>query len=102
MAIAPALVILVPLLPLLAAAFVLVGKPETQHERATVGVLPLAAAFVVAVVTLVVVASKGPIGIRFYESSSLARLALPLGFHIDRLSAVMMVLISGIGAIIYR
>jgi NADH-quinone oxidoreductase subunit L len=28
-------------------------------------------------------------------------LAVPIGFHIDRLSAVMMVLISGVGAIIY-
>jgi NADH-quinone oxidoreductase subunit L len=97
-----ALVILVLLLPLLAATIVLVGKPETQHERATLGVLPLASAFVAAVVTLVVVASQGPIGIRFYEPSSIARSALPLGFHIDRLSAVMTVLISGIGAIIYR
>jgi NADH-quinone oxidoreductase subunit L len=28
-------------------------------------------------------------------------LALPVGFYIDRLSAVMMVLISGVGTIIY-
>jgi NADH-quinone oxidoreductase subunit L len=97
-----ALGILVLLFPLLAVPIVLIGKPETQHERATAGVLPLAAAVVVAVITLVLVALQGPIGIRFYEPSSVARLALPLGFHIDRLSAVMLVLISGIGAIIYR
>ena len=97
-----ALAILILLLPLLAVVIVLVSKPATEHERATLGVVPLAAAFVVALTTLIVVASRGPIGIRFYEPSSLAHLALPLSFQVDRLSAVMMVLISGIGAIIYR
>ena len=96
------LIILVPLLPLLAAIIVLVGEPERQYERAKLGVLPLAAAFVGSLITLVTVASKGTLSIRFYDLSSIANLALPLGFHIDRLSAVMMVLISAVGTIIYR
>ena len=96
------LVILVPLLPLLAAIIVLVGESEAQHERARLGVLPLGAAFVGSLMTLVVVASEGAISIRFYDPSSIANLALPLGFHIDRLSAVMLVMISGVGTVIYR
>ncbi|WP_447979288.1 NADH-quinone oxidoreductase subunit 5 family protein [Candidatus Nitrospira bockiana] len=96
------LVILVPLLPLLAAIIVLVGEPEGQPRRTRLGVLPLAAAFVGSLVTLVVVASHGPYTIRFYDPSSLANAALPLGFHIDRLSAMMMVLISGVCTVIYR
>jgi len=95
------LAILIPLLPLLATVIVLVGEPETQRERSRLGALPLAAAFVGSLITLVLVASEGAITIRFYDPSSIANLALPLGFHIDRLSAVMMVLISGVGAIVY-
>src|ERR1051326_8210431 len=96
------LVILIPLLPLLAAIVVLIGEPETQQERARLGVLPLAAACIGSLVTLVMVASEGAVTIRFYDPSSTSNLALPLGFHIDRLSAVMMVLISAVGTIIYR
>jgi NADH-quinone oxidoreductase subunit L len=96
------LVMLVPLLPLLAVIIVLVGEPEGQYERARLGVLPLAMAFIGALITLVVVTSQGAISIRSYDTSSIGNLALPLGFHIDRLSAVMMVLISAVGTIIYR
>jgi NADH-quinone oxidoreductase subunit L len=96
------LVMLVPLLPLLAVIIVLIGKAETQRKRARLGVLPLAAAFVGSLITLVVVGSEGAISLRFYDPSSIANLALPLGFHFDRLSAVMMVLISVVGTIIHR
>jgi NADH-quinone oxidoreductase subunit L len=96
------LVMLVPLLPLLAVIIVLVGQPETQHGRMRLGVLPLAAAFVGSVMALAVVVSEGAVSIRLYDPSSIANLALPLGFYIDRLSAVMMVLISAVGTIIYR
>jgi NADH-quinone oxidoreductase subunit L len=96
------LVMLVPLLPLLAVIIVLVGQPETQHGRMRLGVLPLAAAFLGSVMALAVVVSEGAISIRFYDPSSIANLALPLGFYIDRLSAVMMVLISAVGTTIYR
>ncbi|HEY3196844.1 MAG TPA: proton-conducting transporter membrane subunit [Nitrospirales bacterium] len=92
---------LVPLLPLLAVIIVLVGEPETQYVRSKVGVLPLAASFGGSLITLVLVASDGAITIRFYDPSFIANVALPLGFHIDRLSAVMLVLISGVGTIVY-
>ena len=95
------LVMVVPLLPILATIIVLVGAPETQHQRSRLGVLSLAAAFVGSLITLVQVASEGTITIRFYDPSAIANLALPLGFHVDRLSAVMMVLISGVGTIVY-
>ena len=97
------LVILIPLLPLVGAIIVLIGGSETQQERARLGVWPLGAACIGSLVTVGMVASEGPVTVRFYDSSSsLANLALPLGFHIDRLSAVMMVLISAVGTIIYR
>ncbi len=95
-------VILVPLLPLLAAIIVVVGGHVSQDRSAKVGILPIITAFLGAIVTLALVSSQGPISVRFYEPASVANFALPMGFYIDRLSAVMMVLISGVGMIIYH
>ena len=94
-------VILVPLLPLLAALIVLVGDEASRQQRAKIATYPVGAAFLGAIVTLWYVATHGAITIRFYDPHSLAMLALPIGFYIDRLSSVMMVLISGVGTIIY-
>ena len=94
-------VLLVPFLPLLAALLVVAGRNATRHQRAKLAAWPVGAAFAGAIVTLGIVATRGPIDIKFYDPASLASLAFPIGFHIDRLSAVMMTLISGVGTIIY-
>jgi len=94
-------VILVPLLPLFATLIVLVGGEGSRHQRAKIAAYPIGAAFLGAIVTLWLVATQGPITVRFYNPASLATLAFPMGFYIDRLSAVMMVLISGVGTVIY-
>nr|MBI3614228.1 NADH-quinone oxidoreductase subunit L [Nitrospirota bacterium] len=94
-------VMLIPLLPLLAALIVAVGQPRSRDQRARIGVWPIAAAFFGAIGTLLLVSSQGPISVLFYEPDSPANLTLPLGFYVDRLSAVMMALITGVSAIIY-
>ena len=94
-------VILVPLLPLLAALIVLMGDDASRQERAKLAFYPMAGAFLGALATLWWVATQGPVTLRFYNPASPATLAFPIGFYIDRLSAVMMVLISGVGTIIY-
>ena len=94
-------IILVPLLPLFAVLIVLVGDNASRHRRAKIAAYPIGAAFLGAIVTLWLVATQGPLTIRFYDPSSLSMPAFPMGFYIDRLSAVMMVLIAGVGAIIY-
>ncbi|HET7438040.1 MAG TPA: proton-conducting transporter membrane subunit, partial [Nitrospira sp.] len=93
--------LLIPVLPLLSALIVLVGADRSRHLRAKLAAWPIGAAFCGAIAMLYVVATQGPITIRLYDPSSLASIAFPLGFYIDRLSAVMMVLISAIGTIIY-
>ena len=96
------LVALVPLLPLVTTVIILVGERHTQFRRTQLAILPLVAAFIGSLITLFAVVSEGAIVIRFYDPSSVANLALPLGFYVDRLSAVMMILISGVGTIVYR
>jgi NADH-quinone oxidoreductase subunit L len=93
-------VLLVPLLPLLAALLV-AGSASSRRERARLAALPMGAAFIGAIVTLYFVATTGPIAIRFYDPAAVASWALPIGFYVDRLSAVMMVLISAVGMVIY-
>jgi NADH-quinone oxidoreductase subunit L len=93
--------ILVPVLPLLAALIVLVGDKGSRNLRAKIAAFPICVTFLGAIATLWFVATEGPIIIRFYDPTSLATLAFPMGLFIDRLSAVMMVLISGVGIVIY-
>ena len=93
--------LLVPLLPLLAALIVLVGDEGSRNLRAKIAAFPIGATFLGAIATLWLVATEGPIIIRFYDPTSLATLAFPMGLYIDRLSAVMMVLISGVGIVIF-
>ena len=95
------LVLLVMLLPLLAALVVAVGGKASRRTRTMLAAYPIGAAFFCAVATLYLVATLGPITFRFYDPASLTSLAFPIGFYVDRLSAVMMVLISSIGTIIY-
>ena len=94
-------VLLVPLLPLLTALLVSVGSDASRRSRTQLASLPIGAAFCGAIATLYAVATQGPISIRFYDPGSLVSLTFPIGFYIDRLSAVMMVLISGVGTVIY-
>jgi NADH-quinone oxidoreductase subunit L len=93
--------LLVPLLPLLAALIVLVGDEGSRNLRAKIATFPIGATFLGAIATMWFVATEGPITIRFYDPTSLATLAFPMGLYIDRLSGVMMVLISGVGIVIY-
>ena len=94
--------VLVPLLPLLTAFIVMTGHRADQDQNAKAGLFPIVAAFVGALVTLVLVPSEGAITVQLYDPAAIANLAFPIGFYIDRLSAVMMVLISGVTALIYR
>ena len=96
------LVLLVPAFLLVAAAVVLVGPDRTRYTRAKLAAYPVGIACLGAMGTLYQVASTGPIEIRFYNLSSVASFAIPIGFYVDRLSAIMMTLITGVSVIIYN
>ena len=61
----------------------------SRHQRAKIAAHPIGAAFLGAIATLWLVATQGPITIRFYDPASLSqRWPSRMGFYIDRLSAV--------------
>jgi NADH-quinone oxidoreductase subunit L len=95
------LTLLVPLLLLVATGLVLIGSDSSQHARAKMAAYPIGVAFVAAFATLLQVTTGGPIALQFYDLSSVGTFAIPIGFYIDRLSAVMMTLITGVSVIIY-
>jgi len=94
-------VLLIPLLLLSAALIVLIGPDDTRDRRARIAAFPIGAAFCGAIATLYVVAVQEPITIRFYDPASAASLTFPIGFYIDRLSAIMMTLITGVSTLIF-
>ena len=94
------IVLLVPLLPLLTALLVILGPDRSRCARARLAAYPIGAAFCGAIATLYLVATQGPVSLKLYDPAA-PTLAFPLDFYIDRLSAVMMVLISGVGTVIY-
>lgn len=95
------LVLIVPLLSLTAAGIVMTGGEATRSIRAKAAAYPVGLAFLGAVGTLILVSSQGPVTIRFYDPASVASFIIPIGFYVDRLSAVMMTLITGVSTIIY-
>jgi NADH-quinone oxidoreductase subunit L len=97
-----AFLVLVPLLPLLTAFLVLTSDRAKQEQNAKAGLLPIVAAFLGSLIILVLVPSEGSITVRLYDPAAIANLAFPIGFYMDRLSAVLMVLITGVTSLIYR
>jgi len=95
------IMLLVPAFLLVAAAIVLIGSDSSRHARARMAAYSIGAAFVGAVAALYQVTTGGPLAIRFYDLSSVASFAIPIGLYVDRLSAVMMTLITGVSVIIY-
>jgi NADH-quinone oxidoreductase subunit L len=95
------LLTLVPLLPLLTAVIVMTGGRAGEEQNAKAGAFPVVASFFGSVITLILVTSEGPIAVRLYDASAVWNVAFPIGFYIDRLSAVMMVLITGVTTLIY-
>jgi NADH-quinone oxidoreductase subunit L len=93
--------LLVPLLPLLTTLLVITGGEQTVHGRAKIAAWPVGGAFLAAIATLYAVTTQGPISVHLYTPASGTMLPVPFSLYVDRLSAVMMVLISAIGTIIY-
>ena len=94
-------ILVVPLLPLLTTLIVVTGGDQPSRTRVKIAAWPIGITFCGSIVTLYLVATQGPIAVRLYDPVAAPPVPMPFGFYIDRLSAVMMVLISAIGTIIY-
>jgi NADH-quinone oxidoreductase subunit L len=96
-----AIPLLVALLPLFSAILVIIGGPASFHRRVKLAAWPIGLAFLAAVATLVRVAGEGPLPLDLTGADGGSLLALPFGMYVDRLAALMMVVVTGVGTIIY-
>jgi NADH-quinone oxidoreductase subunit L len=95
------LAILIPLLPLVAGLIIgLLGK-QLGEKSYQVGVPALVMAFIGSLWMLYAISVEGPVRIEFQLNTSGPREWLHFGLFLDRLSAIMMVLITGVSTIIH-
>jgi NADH-quinone oxidoreductase subunit L len=95
------LVLLVPLLPLVGAIMIGVGGRGLRERVVKLAAPTMVLPFIGAGITLGIVATRGAIDLRFYDPAVSSFSLLSVGFHIDRLAAVMMLLISAVSTVIY-
>ncbi len=93
--------ILIPLLPFLAGLTIGLLGSRVGEKVYRIGVLAQVFAFVIALQTLYEVSINGSIHINLLPSLSAGGGFLRFGLYVDRLSGVMMVLITGISTIIH-
>src|SRR5437867_11520946 len=87
-------IILVPLLPLLAATVIGVAGSVLRERSVRIAAPAVVSAFAGAVAALVLVTLHGRISVRFYEPSTVRLSVLSFGFDIDRLVSVVLVLVT--------
>lgn len=95
------LTLIVPFLLLTAAGIVMIGRETPRFSSAKAPAYLIGLAFLGAIGTLILVSAQGPITIRFYDPAAVTSFIIPIGFYVDRLSAIMMTLITGVSTIIY-
>lgn len=95
------LTLIVPFLLLAAAGIVMLGGKTPRFTRAKAAAYPVGLAFLGSIGILTLIPSQGPVTVRFYDPASVTAFIIPIGFYVDRLSAVMMTLITGVSTIIY-
>lgn len=93
--------ILILLFPLLAGLLIPVLWSRWGEKTAKIGITAQSASFVLSVIVLYDVSQNPPINIALFPSLSALNPLFGFGLYIDRLAAVMMVLITGVSSIVH-
>ncbi|WP_454062556.1 NADH-quinone oxidoreductase subunit 5 family protein [Candidatus Nitrospira salsa] len=93
--------ILIPLLPLLAGFAISVGGKRLTSHVPTIGILATSVACLLSIVTLYIVGTGEPIHVTLWPIQSQASDLFRVGIFVDRLTAVMMVLITSVSTVIH-
>jgi NADH-quinone oxidoreductase subunit L len=94
--------LLIPLAPFLAAVYSALPSPRAGDRKYSFGVFALVVALAAALMTLAQAAAPGHVATRLLICETPWSFLPTIELSIDRLSAVMMVVISGIGLVLYR
>lgn len=93
--------VFIPLLPLLAAMLIGWQGKRLQSHVALIGIVAAAGSSLFSFLTLYQVSTQGPFHLTFWSWGQEASPSLTVGMLVDRLTAVMMVLISSVSTVIH-
>ena len=95
------LYILIPLLPLIAFLSIAIGGPKLGEHSQRIGVPAMGLSCALSVVACIDVFRNGPIDISLYTLMRSGTLTIDVGLYFDRLSIVLLLLVTGISALVH-
>src|SRR6185436_20392194 len=91
---------LIPVLPLI--GFMINGvRKLPKTAAAVIGCAGPIASFVMSVLVVVEVAKSGPVEKQYFEWISTGLLKIPFGLRVDQLTAIMILVVTGVGSLIH-
>ena len=93
--------LLIPLLPLLASLLLTVAGRRLGEASHRVGIPAVALSFLLSVAAFVEVLRDGPQSVDLYRFLEVGQLAVDLGFYVDQLTVLLLLLVTGVSAIVH-
>ncbi|MDR4461589.1 MAG: NADH-quinone oxidoreductase subunit L [Nitrospirales bacterium] len=93
--------ILIPLLPLMAVLFLVLGKPWLREQGHKIGIPAMALSFVFSVIALAQVTSDGAFSIPLYRLIQSGDLIVDLGLYVDQLTVLLLLLVTGVSSVVH-
>lgn len=93
--------ILIPLLPLMAALVLVLGKPWLGEQGHKVGIPAMALSFAFSTIAFAHVVSDGAFSIPLYRLIKSGDLVVDLGLYLDQLTVLLLLLVTGVSSVVH-
>jgi NADH-quinone oxidoreductase subunit L len=91
---------LIPLLPLLASLVIVFAGRRLEGAAHKIVIPAVTASFLLSIAAFVDVASNGSLEIHLYQLFNVGRLAVDIGFYIDALTVLILLLVTGVSTVV--
>ncbi|MDE0982752.1 MAG: NADH-quinone oxidoreductase subunit L [Gammaproteobacteria bacterium] len=91
---------LIPLLPLTASLVLVLFGERLQGKGHRLVIPAVALSFLVSIVAFLNVSANGPIQVQLYKFLDVGKLTVDLGFYIDQLTVLILLLVTGVSTIV--
>lgn len=93
--------VLIPLLPLFAFLVLTLGGEWLREQSHKIGIPAMALSFAFSLSAFLDVLSEGPLSIPLYTLIQCGNLVVDLGFYIDQLTVLMLLLVTGVSGVVH-
>jgi len=93
--------IFIPLLPLLAFVVLALGGSQFPSDSHKIGIPAIVGSFILSILAFVQVLNNGPIEVPLYTLLESGNLTIDLGLHIDQLTVLLLLLVSGVSGVVH-